>query len=51
VTGHRVFHTTLEMGPGPLELGILAAFSPDWEFLKFIILKIFVKMHFISIKI
>jgi hypothetical protein len=27
-----VFHTTLEIGPGPLELGILAAFCPDWEF-------------------
>jgi hypothetical protein len=29
------------MGPGPLELGILAAFCPDWKFQKFIILKHF----------
>jgi hypothetical protein len=36
-----VFHTTLGIGPGPLELGIFAAFCPDWEFQKIIILKHF----------
>ena len=35
-----VFLTILGMGPGPLELGILTTFCPNWEFEKFAVLKL-----------
>jgi hypothetical protein len=34
----RLFHTVLGMGPGPLKLGILATFCPNWEFQKLSVL-------------
>jgi hypothetical protein len=50
VTG--VFHITLGMGPGPLDLGILAIFVLIGSLKFFLVLYyVFLKMHFISIKI